>query len=64
MAGYRRVMFNVDKKEGVIHLGFLKEIREIYGKKYPIYDGKVIGKDTTEKLYNELKKLYEVKEPN
>ena len=64
MAGYRRVMFNVDKKEGVIHLGFLKEIREIDGKKYPIYDGKVIGKDTTEKLYNELKKLYEVKEPN
>lgn len=64
MAGYRRVMFNVDKKEGVIHLGFLKEIREIDGKKYPIYDGKVIGKETTEKLYNELKKLYEVKEPN
>ncbi len=63
MAGYRRVMFDVDKKEGVIHLGFLKEIREIDGKKYPIYDGKVIGKDTTEKLYNELKKLYEVKEP-
>lgn len=64
MAGYRRVMFNVDKKEGVIHLEFLKEIREIDGKKYPIYDGKVIGKETTEKLYNELKKLYEVKEPN
>lgn len=64
MAGYRRVMFNVDKKEGVIHLGFLKEIREIDGKKYPIYDGKVIGKEAAEKLYNELKKLYEVKEPN
>ena len=64
MAGYKRVMFNVDKKEGVIHLGFLKEIREIDGRKYPIYDGKVIGKETTEKLYNELKKFYEVKEPN
>ncbi len=64
MAGYRRVMFNVDKKEGVIHLGFLKEIREIDGKKYPIYDGKVIDKEATEKLYNELKNLYEIKEPN
>lgn len=64
MAGYKRVMFNVDKEEGIIYLGFFKEIREIDGKKCPVYDRKLIDNKTAEKLYNELKKFYEVKEPN
>lgn len=64
MAGYKRVIFNVDKEVGVIYLGFFKEIREIDGKKYPVYDRKMIDNYTAEKLYNELKKFYEVKEPD
>lgn len=43
---------------------FFKGVKEINGRKYPFYDGKTIDKNTAEKLYNELKKNYEVKEPN
>ena len=64
MAGYRRVILGGVDEKGVVHLGFFREVKEIGGNKYPFYDDKTIDKNTAEKLYNELKKFYEVKEPN
>lgn len=58
MAGYKRVLFDVDEN-GVLHMRFLKYITK---EGSPFYDCRAVGKETTKDIYEKLGEFYKGKE--